>query len=186
SGTLTQVDLARVRADAWAEGRAAARTEAEAATEALAEAAASLTRETASLREALLVEAEDNAGAIARLLLDTLAALFPSLCARHGEAEARAVVRALLPGLSLEPDIVVRAAPPICRALEGDIARLLADDPGRVRVLADPAMGPGDVRLRWQGGTGTRDGAALWAEVAAALSPAGLLSVRIKETADVE
>ena len=42
--------------------------------------------------------AEQSAEAIARLLLDSLAAAFPALCARYGEAEVRAIVRAVLPG----------------------------------------------------------------------------------------
>jgi len=183
AGGLTHADLAVARTDAWAEGRASARAETVLAAETLTEAAASLAREVAALRAALRDEAEANADAIARLLLDTLAALFPALCARNGEAEARAVVRVLLPGLSLEPEIVVRASPAITQALTEEVARALSDDAGRVRVLGDPAMAAGDVRLRWRGGTGWRDGAALWEEVAAVLAPAGLLSAKIPETA---
>lgn len=181
SALLTQADLAAARADAWAEGRESARAGAEAAAAVLAEAAVALARETASLRDELRDEAEANASALARLLLDTLAALFPALCARNGEAEVRAVARALLPGLSAEPEIVVRANPAISAALEADIAGLTEDDPGRIRVLADPAMAPSDVRLRWRGGFGARDAAALWEEVAAALAPAGLLSAHVRE-----
>ncbi len=55
-----------------------------------------------------------------------------------------------------------------------------------MRIVADPAMGPGDVRVRWQGGSAARDGAALWEEVAGALAPAGLLSARIREVEHVE
>ncbi|HEY5302025.1 MAG TPA: hypothetical protein VIJ55_15215 [Acetobacteraceae bacterium] len=186
AGGLTLADLAAARADAWAESRASAQAEATIATEALATAAAALAREVETLRAAMHADAEANADAIARLLLDTLAALFPALCARNGEAEARAVVRALLPGLSLEPEIVVRAHPTITPALAEQIARALPDDPDRVRVVADPSMGASDVRLRWRGGTGSRDGAALWEEVAAVLAPAGLLSARIPESAYVE
>jgi flagellar biosynthesis/type III secretory pathway protein FliH len=186
AGVLTHADLAVARADAWAEGLASARAEAAVATEALAQAAASLTREITTLRETLRDEAEANAAAIARLLLDTLAALFPALCARNGEAEARALVRALLPGLSLEPEIVVRACPAIAPALDEEIARAPPDNRQRVRVIADASMPAGDVRLRWHHGTATRDGRALWEEIAAVLAPAGLLSAQIRETADVE
>jgi len=186
AGALTLADLAVARADAWAEGRASAQAEAAAAAEALAAAATALAREVGTLREAMREEAEANAEAITRLLLDTLAALFPALCARNGAAEARAVVRALLPGLSLEPEIVLRASPTIIPALTEEIARALPDDPRRVRVVADPSMGPSDVRLRWRGGTGSRDAAALWEEVAPVLAPAGLLSAPLREPACVE
>ena len=36
-------------------------------------------------------------------------ATFPALCARYGEAEVRAIVRAVLPALTQEPAITVRA-----------------------------------------------------------------------------
>jgi flagellar assembly protein FliH len=184
---LTEADLATARADAWAEGHASGRADAEAATtRALAQAAASLAAELARLRPELLAQAEAAADALARLLLDTLAVLFPALSARHGPAEARAVLRALLPGLKLEPEIVARANPDTAPALVEEITRALPDEAGRVRVVADPAMGPGDVRVRWQGGTAVRDGAALWEEVAAALAPAGLLSARVREIEHVE
>jgi flagellar assembly protein FliH len=184
---LTDADVAAARADAWAEGHGAGRAAAEAAAaQALAGAAVAMANEMAGLRDELRTAADAAADALARLLLDTLAALFPTLCARHGAAEVRAVVRALLPGLALEPEIVVRASPDTAPALAAEVARALPDEVGRVRVLPDPAMGPADVRLRWQGGTASRDGAALWEEVAAALAPAGLLSAKMREMADVE
>lgn len=184
---LTEADVATARADAWADGHASGRAEAEAsAARTLAQAAASMASEMAKLRPELLAHAEAAAGALARLLLDTLAALFPALSARHGPVEAQAVFRVLLPGLRLEPEIVVRANPRTAPALAQEVARVLPDETERVRVVSDPAMGPGDVRVRWQGGTAVRDGAALWEEVAAALAPAGLLSARIREIEHVE
>ncbi len=140
----------------------------------------------AVLRHELRAHAEATAGALAGLLLDTLAALFPALCARHGPAEARAVVGALLPGLRWSPRSwcarALRRRPRWPRRSHES----LPDESGRVRVVTDPAMGPGDVRLRWHAGTAARDGAALWEEVAAALAPAGLLSARTREVAHVE
>ncbi len=184
---LTEADIATARADAWAEGHASGRADAEAAAaQALAQATASMAGELARLRPELLAQAEAAASALARLLLDTLAALFPALSARHGPAEAQAVLRALLPGLKLEPEIVVRANPHTTPALAQEVARALPEEADRVRVMADPAMGPGDVRVRWQGGTAARDAATLWEEVAAALAPAGLLSARIREVEHVE
>src|SRR5262245_43963747 len=56
-------------------------------------------------------QVEQSAEAIARLLLDSLAALFPTLCARYGEAEVRAIVRTVLPALTQEPAITIRANP---------------------------------------------------------------------------
>jgi len=80
----------------------------------------------------------------------------------------------------------VRANPRTAPALAEEVARALPDEADRVRIVVDPAMGPGDVRVRWQDGTAARDGAALWEEIAAALSPAGLLSAHIREVEHVE
>lgn len=183
---LTESDIAAAREDGIAEGRAAASAEAAVAAETLAAAADALIRELGSLRETMLATAEENATAIARLLLDTLATLFPALCARHAEKEARAVVAALLPGLTEEPEVVIRAAPRLVDALAHEVARACPDGSRHVRIVADVAVPPGDVRLRWQGGTARRDAAALWEAVAEVLAPSGLLSAPIRETADVE
>lgn len=183
---LTQADIAAAREDGITEGRTAACTEAAVAAKTLAAAADAFVRELGSLRDAMHAAAEENATAIARLLLDTLATLFPMLCARHGEKEVRAVVAALLPGLAHEPEVIIRAAPGLADVLTDDVARACSDNASRVRVLSDIAVPPGDVRLRWNGGTATRDAAALWEAVAEVLAPSGLLSAPIRETAHVE
>lgn len=183
---LTQADIAAAREDGIAEGRAAACAEAAVAAETLTATADAFMRELGSLREAMHTAAEENATAIARLLLDTLATLFPTLCTSHGEKEVRAVVSALLPGLAQESEVIIRAAPALADALAHEVARACPDDAARVRILADIAVPPGDVRLRWHGGTATRDAATLWEAVAGVLAPSGLLSTPIRETAYVE
>ena len=54
---------------------------------------AAIAEQFAAEREAAAARAEQSAEAIARLLLDSLAAIFPALCARYGDAEVRAIVR---------------------------------------------------------------------------------------------
>ena len=134
--------------------------------------------------EAATARAEQSAEAIARLLLDSLAAIFPTLCARYGDAEVRAIVRAVLPALTQEPAITVRAHPRTARALTQEIARLDPDLAAHVQTIDCDAMSPGDVRIAWHNGTATRDAAALWQQVAAVLAPAGLLraDAAIRET----
>ena len=126
------------------------------------------------------------AEAIARLLLDSLAATFPTLCARYGDAEVRAIIRAVLPALTQEAAITVRAHPRTAAALAAEIAHLDPDLVAHVQTVECDAMPPGDVRIAWHNGTATRDAAALWQQVAAVLAPAGLLrtDAAIKETVD--
>jgi flagellar biosynthesis/type III secretory pathway protein FliH len=93
----------------------------------------------------------------------------------YGDAEVRAIVRAVLPALTQELAITVRANPRTARALSQEIARLDRDLAAHVQAIDCDAMSPGDVRVAWHNGTATRDAAALWQQVAAVLAPAGLL-----------
>ena len=111
--------------------------------------------------------------------------MFPVLCARNGDAEVRAIVRAVLPALTQEPAITVRAIHAPRRACAGD-RRLDPDLAAHVQTIECDAMSPGDVRIAWHNGAATRDAAALWQQVAAVLVPAGLLrtDAAIRETVD--
>jgi flagellar assembly protein FliH len=128
--------------------------------------------------------AERSAEAIARLLLDSLSAVFPTLCSRYGDEEVRAIVRTVVPALIQEPSITVRAHPRTAAAVTQETARLNAELAGRMQMIESDAMPPGDVRIAWRSGSATRDAAALWQEVAAVLAPAGLLraDTAIRET----
>ena len=140
----------------------------------------------AAEREAAAIRADQSAEVIARLLIDSLAVAFPDLCAQFGDAEVRAVVRIVLPGLRQEQAITVRAHPRTALALAQEIARLDPDLTAHVQTSACDAMPPGDVRIAWRSGSATRDAAELWRQVASVLMPAGLLTVpaAIRETID--
>ena len=178
-------ELAAARDAAWREGHDAGLQDA-ATSDAAAtrQAIAAFAEQFATECEAATARAEQSAEAIARLLLDSLAAIFPTLCARYGDAEVRAIVRTVLPALTQEPTIAVRAHPHTVRALTQEIARLDPDLAAHVQAVDCDAMSPGDVRIAWHNGTATRDAAALWQQVAAVLAPAGLLraDAAIRET----
>lgn len=173
---FTAGDIAHARDAAFAEGHAAGIAEAEAAElgrarHALATMAAQLG---AASQDAALL-AERAAEEIARLLLDTLTTLLPALCARHGEAELRAVIRAVLPALMREPAVTVRINPLLAPAVRDELGRLDPELAERVRLVPAETMPAGDVRVAWQDGAAVRDTRAVWDQVAAALSEAGLL-----------
>ncbi len=182
---FSTIDIAAAHEAAWRGGhdaglQDAATSDAAATRQAIAAFAEQFTTECA----AATALAEQSAEAIARLLLDSLAAIFPTLCVRYGDAEVRAIVRAVLPALTQEPTITVRTHPHTARALEQEIARLAPDLAAHVQAVDCDAMSPGDVRIAWHNGTATRDAAALWQQVAAVLAPAGLLraDAAIRET----
>ncbi len=180
-------ELAAARETGWREGRDAGLLEAAAGDAAATQrAVTALAEQFAAECGAAAAQAEASAEAIARLLLDCLAATFPALCARHGDAEVRAIVRAVLPVLTQEPTIAVRAHPRTARAVTQAIAGLDPDLAAHIEAVECDAMSPGDVRIAWRNGAATRDAAALWQQVAAVLVPAGLLraDAAIMETVD--
>jgi flagellar biosynthesis/type III secretory pathway protein FliH len=180
-------EVTTVREAAWRDGHAsglqeAISTDAGVTRQAVMGIAAQFAQESA----AAAARAEQLAESIARLLFDSLAAIFPVMCVRYGDAEVRAIVRLVLPTLTQEPAITVRAHPRTATLLTQEIARLDVDLAARVQTVECDAMSPGDVRIAWHNGSATRDAAALWQQVADILVPAGLLraDATIRETVD--
>jgi hypothetical protein len=180
-------ELATAREAAWREGHEAGLREAAASDEAATrQVTAAIAEQCKTEWEAVAVKVEESVEAIARLLFDGLAATFPSLCARYGDAEVRAIARAVLPTLIQEPAITVRAHPSTVAALGPEMARLDPDITTRMQTVGCDAMPPGDVRIAWRNGVATRDATALWQQVAEILVPAGLMraDATIKEMVD--
>jgi flagellar biosynthesis/type III secretory pathway protein FliH len=132
------------------------------------------------------IQAEQQAESIARLLLASLAATFPTLSARYGDGEARAIVRSVLPALAQEPMITIHAHSDTTAAISREIGQLDPELRARVETVTSETMLPGDVRITWRNGSAVRNLDALWHQVADVLAPAGLLRVdaRVKEMVD--
>lgn len=172
---FSATDLDAAREIAWAAGHAAGRAQSEQALgEAVRSALDAMSVQLTAAIGTAAAEAEAAAEEIARLLLGALTVALPALSARHGETEVRAVVRAVLPGLMREPEIVVRVSPCVAPAIETEIARLDPELAGRIRLVPADAMRRGDVRVTWPDGAVARDGRALCREIAAILSEEGL------------
>ncbi len=163
-------DLAMARIEGFEAGLLAARHEITAEDEArLRHAVGNIAARLDEATEAAQRTAADAADAIALLLLSTLGAVLPTLCAAHGDAEAASVARAVLPALSAEPVITIRAHPQTVPALEREIVRIDPDLPARIRLMVTETMLPGDIRIAWQDGVAARDTSALWNEIVAVL-----------------
>lgn len=174
---FTEAELDAAREAGRAEGRAAGREEARAAQ--AADGRDALRRLAAAMDEARLEAArvaEEAAEGMARLMLGMLAAALPALCARHGEAEIRAMSRRLLPALESEPRVTIRVNPRHLDAMRGELAGLDPEQAGRTRLLPTDAMPPGDLRIAWDYGQAVRDARALAASMEEALAPLGLLA----------
>jgi flagellar biosynthesis/type III secretory pathway protein FliH len=133
-------------------------------------------------------DAEQSAEALARLLLHCFATALPALSARHGAAEAAAVLRGILPVLRREPRITVRINPHLMQAMTAEIGSHDPDLAARVRLVATDAMALGDVQVDWENGSACRDAKSLWGQIENILAPAGLLTSgpTVKETALVD
>lgn len=172
--TFRLEDLALAREEAWAEGHSAATVEGDARREDdLRRSAAGIAAQLSSLRSELKEQADAQAQAVAQLLLKMVAALFPALCASHGEAEATALVRALLPGLTHQPPVTIRTHPRLADRLNEEIAAVEGEVDG-IKVVPTDSVPLGDVRISWQGGSAVRDAKKLWQRVSEVLAEAGL------------
>jgi hypothetical protein len=176
--TYSVGELTEAREAAWRDGHSAGLREAAAdSVAAVHETATAIATQLAAEREVAAARAEQSAASIARLLLDSLDATFPTLCEQYGDAEVRSLVRVVVPALTQEPCITVRAHPRTATAVAEEIARLDPELSTRVQTVACDSIAPGDVRVIWRNGAATRDAAMLWQQVLRTLAP-------IKETTD--
>ena len=118
--------------------------------------------------------ADTVAEGVARAILSVVAGLLPELCARHGGAEVRTLLRHLLPTLAQQPRIAVRVNSAVLNDVRGDLA-LLDEDLAACVVLTAAPLLPGDARVSWTDGSLVRDQAAISVKVTAALTELGLL-----------
>ena len=170
--TFSIAEMTEVRGTAWREGHTAGvQTAVADSVAAVHETVVAIATQLAAEREVAAARAEESATAIARLLLDSLNTIFPSLCARYGEAEARSVIRIVLPALTQEPTITVRSHPRTSHAVAEEVSRLDPELLARVQMIACEEMAPGDVRVTWHNGAATRDAAGLWEQVLQILAP---------------
>lgn len=174
---FSAADIAAARAEAWAEGHAAGVAEAAgtsaAQTRRMLESLATILRET---RDQAAATAERTAEQIARLVLDSVAGVLPAMCARHGEAELRALVGRLLPALARELSVAVRLNPAHIPALMRELDQLGPDLAERVQLIPVEAIPPGDLRASWQDGVAVRDTRELCGQIRAVLETSGLLT----------
>lgn len=120
-------------------------------------------------------EVDRAATSVARLLIQALMKMLPSVCARYGAREIAQVARAVLPGLRHEPQVVVAVHPAVAAEIEAELARLGGELKQRTVLAATDSIPPGDVRISWQDGSAARDTTDLMRRIAAVFAEYGLL-----------
>lgn len=166
-------DIDAARAEGFAEGHKAALAEAAAAAEALA--ACALETLAGGLQRLFDAQREATA-AIERdavaLLRAVLQRAVPALCRKDPLAELEALIAQCLAEALDEPRIVARVADAAFDAVEARLAPLAraAGYSGKLVLLADSALGPGDGRVEWADGGAERNTPRLMAELDAMLN----------------
>lgn len=170
--TFTADELNAARGVARAEGIDAGRAEAMASVERKAGDALAVIGQqmaaTVEARNAAIAEIERNAIA---LCTGMMRRLFPEFQRRHGAAEIEALLRESLRVMIDEPRIVIRLNDAGVDTLQAPIkaAATGAGFAGKVVLIGDDMVPPGDCRIEWADGGVERNGDRLWAEIDAAI-----------------
>jgi flagellar assembly protein FliH len=171
---FTPAELDAARAQGIEEGRKIAAIEAAQSTEAqLARAVQSLVDiGGALLRDRAELETEVERKAMS-LLRAVLLKAVPTLMAKGPQAELEAFVSRTLGECFDEPRVVLRVPDALFEALRERLAELSqgAGYSGKLVLLADPNLAPGDGRIEWADGGAERDVVRLLAQLDALLSP---------------
>jgi flagellar assembly protein FliH len=172
---VSRAEFEAGRAAAFAEGRKSGL--AEAAQSAEERSAAALTALATDIK-ALLTLREECTAEVERRAIEAMRAIMrkavPALCRKDPLAEIEAVIDACLHEAFEEPRIVLRVADaqfePIQRRL--DAVATAAGYAGKLVLLADNTLGPGDVRIEWAEGGAERQVPRLLSDIDAALARA--------------
>lgn len=175
SPIFTIEELQAARTAAWSEGHEAALAEASLKTrEQMSTLARSIAQQIGDLQETARSLADTQARALAELLLDVLAGLFPTLCTQFGENEARRLARPILEGLDHEPEVTLRADPSLAEFLQEELSMIAPDKISRVKIIPNNAFVRGDIRISWSNGVAERDPTSLWNRISSVLAGFGL------------
>jgi flagellar assembly protein FliH len=161
------------RAAGYADGLAAGEQSATATAQAaLAAAAEAITRQAATL-----IAAADAAHAVAEREAIALASaigrkLAHSLVTREPAAELEALLVDCLGSLAAVPHLVIRCHPELAGKLRDIATARIAESgfTGRLVVMGEPEIAPGDGRIEWAEGGLVRDSAAIAANIDASIA----------------
>jgi flagellar assembly protein FliH len=172
---VSRAEFEAARGAAFAEGRKSGL--AEAALSAEERTAAALTTLAADIK-ALLAQREECTADVERQAIEAMRAIMrkavPALCRKDPLAEIEAVIDACLHEAFEEPRIVLRIADAQFEPVQQRLAALAAAAgyAGKLVLLADNGLGPGDVRIEWAEGGAERQVPRLLSDIDAALARA--------------
>ena len=161
-------ELERARDEGFAAGREQGLMEAAGSIEnASARTLEAIAGEIRALLPALAQDAERRNGEALKAAVTIVRKLFPRTAEAHGTAEIEALVAQCLGQLRDEPRVVVRVCDQLLDPLNERLGGLAADCgyEGKIVLLAEEALLPGDAKVEWADGGAERDSARLWRKV---------------------
>ena len=169
---FTQEDLDRVRAEALSFGRRQGAAEtAGAVDQRMARALEQIAEGLSTVFDARQQADAEQAKEVTAVALAVIRKLFPETSRRHGLTEVAGVVEEIIGRLIDKPKLSVR----VSESLRSELAEKLTaiaeahGFAGQISVVGDSTVAEGDCRLGWAGGGATRDSAAIWREIDAAV-----------------
>ena len=169
---FTQEDFDRVRVDALSFGRKQGAAEAAGtADQRIARTLEQIVDKLGAVFDALGradAEQEKNATAVA---LAVIRKLFPETNRRHGLAEIAGVIDAVIGRIIDKPKLTVRVAESLQPEIVNQLSAIAEAHgfAGQISIVGDSTVAEGDCRIVWAGGGATRDSAATWREIDAAV-----------------
>lgn len=175
--TFSAEELARAEEVGRAAGHQAGLAEARASQEeTVALALAQLEQQLVNAEAGLVEHHAALQGRAIEIALIALRKLFPELARRNGLDECLALIGKCLERLRNEPRLVIRIAEDAFDPLKAQVDDLTqrCGYEGRVIVIAEDSLGPGDLRVEWADGGAEQDNQRLWREIDEILIGAGM------------
>ncbi len=170
--SFSEDELQQAKSDAFNEGLTQGRSETmESVEKRIAEALSRLAEKANDLDMVHKGELERIRGEAAELAHEIASKLAPALTARMPMTETKVLLEECLSHLNETPHIVIRVADDMADAMR-ERADILAEErgfSGKIMIMSEPDMPPGDCRIEWADGGIERNSAALSEKISRAI-----------------
>ena len=166
--TFTEEDLAHARAEGLQAGRDAAIADMTSALEQqVVNSLDKLNDQVATLFEAYTQDTEEHSRSAIAVAAVIMRKMFPSLNTENSMAEIENIILEAMQRTSGAPSLLIKVSTEIFEDIEAKVNEMAAlrGRTGKITVMADIDIAPGDLQVEWDGGGILRDTALMWKQV---------------------